>query len=148
MKAKFLNIFVSALLFSVTLYLPPVQAAEEAEAAEEESEEKKLPIKYYQIAPNIMTFYQSSGKKMGYIVVQVQVVVRGDDNLELIETHLPLMQDTLIDFFNRQEKDVVQDLNQRETLRQEAKARVAKVISDEIGDDIVENLLFTQYIFQ
>lgn len=132
------------------LSLTSLHAAEEApeETEEEKSEEDKLPIKYFQIAPNIMTFYQSSGRKMGYIVVQVQIVTRGDDNFALLETHLPLMQDALIDFFNRQEKAVVQDLNQRESLRQQATEKIAQVIKDEVGHDVVENVLFTQYVFQ
>ncbi|MCW8877511.1 MAG: flagellar basal body-associated FliL family protein [Kangiellaceae bacterium] len=142
--------FFTWILLALSLSHTPVYAAEEApeETEEEKKEEEKLPIKYFQIAPNIMTFYQSSGRKMGYIVVQVQIVTRGDDNLELLETHLPLMQDALIDFFNRQEKKVVQDLTQRESLRQQATEKIAQVIKDEVGYDVVENVLFTQYVFQ
>lgn len=119
-----------------------------AEETESGSEEEKLPLKYYQIAPNIMTFYQGTGRKLGYVVVQIQVVVRGDENLELVETHLPLMQDALTDFFNRQEKTTIHDQGQRKTLQTQAKEQVATALKDELGKDIIENLLFTQYIFQ
>jgi len=135
---------LSALLYFSLIFSAAAFAAEDAAEAEEEKE----PLRYYQISPNIMTFYQNTGRKMGYIVVQVQVVVRGDENLEIVETHLPLMQDTLIDFFNSQDKDTVKDLTQRETLRTQATERIATVLKDEVGKDVVENVLFTQYVFQ
>ena len=130
------------------LFIPFLAFGAEEAAEGEESEEKKLPLKYYQIAPNIMTFYQGTGKKMGYVVVQVQVVVRGEENLELVGIHLPLMQDALIDFFNRQEKKVIRDHTQRPTLQNQAKEKVAAALKEELGEDIIEDLLFTQYIFQ
>ncbi|TQV85591.1 hypothetical protein FLL46_20780 [Aliikangiella coralliicola] len=134
-------ILLCSLLFSMT-----AKSAEET--ATEEPEENKLPLMYYQIAPNILTFYQSTGRKIGYIVVQVQIVVRGQDDFDLIDLHLPLMQDALIDFFNRQDKKTIEDLTQRESLRQQATQRIAEVIQDEVGRNIVENVLFTQYVFQ
>ncbi|WP_444995934.1 flagellar basal body-associated FliL family protein [Aliikangiella sp. IMCC44359] len=118
------------------------------EQAEGKSDESKQPLMYFQIDPNILTFYQSTSKKFGYIVVQIQIVVRGQDNYDLVETNLPLVQDTLIDFFNRQSKETIQDLKQRENLRQEAKSKVDEVLKQELGISIVENLLFTQYVFQ
>ena len=133
------------LLLSLTMLASALGAAEsEPEAAKEN---KEPPI-YFQIDPNILTFYQNSGRKFGYVVVQVQVVVRGQDNADLLELHMPLMQDALIDFFNRQDKATIQDLKQRESLRQQAKQVVSQVIQQEVGSDIVDNLLFTQYIFQ
>ncbi len=121
---------------------------EEVTAEGEEEQEEQLPLKYYQISPNIMTFYQGTGRKMGYVVVQVQVVVRGDENLALVETHLPLMQDALIDFFNRQDKSVIRDQAQRKSLQQQAELRISEAVMEETGADIIENILFTQYIFQ
>lgn len=121
---------------------------EEAKEAEEASEAAKEPILYFQIDPNILTFFQSSGRKMAYIVVQVQVVVRGQDNYDLVEMHRPLIQDALTDFFNRQDKKSVQELALREKLRKQAGKVVADVIKEEVGLDVVEDLLFTQYVFQ
>lgn len=133
------------LIFILILVFSSFSTAAEEAPAEDESKE---PFMYYQISPNIMTFYQSTGRKMGYIVVQVQVVVRGQEDFDTVDLHLPLLQDTLVGFFNSQEKAVIQDLQQRENLRNEAKSKVAEVLKEELGRDIVENLLFTQYVFQ
>lgn len=136
-------ILALSFVFSTNLY-----SAEEVPEQAVEEEEEKEPVMYFRITPNILTFYQSTGRKIGYIVVQVQVVVRGQDNYDLVELHLPLIQDALTDFFNRQDKSIVSDLAQRESLRQQATVRVAEVIKEEVGTDVVENVLFTQYIFQ
>ncbi|WP_196140111.1 flagellar basal body-associated FliL family protein [Aliikangiella sp. G2MR2-5] len=144
---------LALLIFLLTLAasFPLVCAAEEAAQTEENSEEEgkpQLPLQYYLVTPNVMTFYQNSGRRLGYIVVQVQIVVRGDEKYELLATHLPLIQDALTDFFNRQTKEIVTDLNQRENLRIQAKDRVASILEAELGEPIVEDLLFTQYVYQ
>lgn len=139
MKTNLINIIIILALLS--LYSSSAVLAEE-------KEEEKEPLMYYRIDPNILTFYQNTGRKLGYIVVQVQVAVRGQDDYDLVELHLPLMQDTLIDFFNRQDKAVVKDLKKREELRQQATARVNEVLKEETAKEPVEDLLFTQYIFQ
>jgi len=109
---------------------------------------KKKPLHYFKINPNIITTYQNTGKKMKYIVVQVQIVVRGEDNYDTVETHMPLLQDALTDFFNRQDKIIIEDLAQRETLRLKALERVDEVLLEELGEDVIEGLIFTQYVYQ
>jgi len=118
--------------------------------AEEESEEQEElePIMYYEIQPNILTFYQGTGRKIGYVVVQVNIAVRGQENYDLVELHLPLIQDTLIDFFNKQHKSVIQPIAERENLRKKAEERVSQILKEETQKDVVENLLFTNYVYQ
>ena len=118
-----------------------------AEDDEEEVPEKE-PLMYFEVDPNILTFYQGTGKKIGYVVVQINLAVRGQENYDLVELHLPLIQDNLTGFFNEQDKSVIQPFSEREKLRVAAKNSVAAVIKEEVGKDIVENLLFTGYIFQ
>lgn len=124
------------------LYLPPIASAEET------VEEDKPELMYYEIEPNILTFYQGTGRKIGYVVVQVNVAVRGQDNYDLIELHMPLLQDVLIKFFNRQDKSVIQPFSEREQLRLKAMDVVKEALKEEIGKDIVENVLFTNYVYQ
>lgn len=119
-------------------------------SAEDEAEEaaSKKPILYYEIEPNILTFYQGTGKKLGYVVVQVTISVRGQENFDLVEQHLPLIQDDLIRFFNQQDKSIIQPFKERESLRLKAQASVDTVLKAEIGKNVVDNLLFTNYVYQ
>lgn len=136
--------FLAILAFFLT-----IAASERLQAEEDEKKQPELEsIMYFEIEPNILTFYQGTGRKIGYVVVQVNVAVRGQDNYDLVELHLPLIQDNLIDFFNRQDKSVIQPFSEREKLRLMAKESVAAVLKEETGKDIVENVLFTDYVYQ
>jgi flagellar FliL protein len=138
-----IGVFVGLFLF--VGIISPVYAEEESE---DEQAEQLEPLMYFEIHPNILTFYQGTGKKIGYVVVQVNIAVRGQDNYDLVENHLPLIQDNLIDFFNRKDKSVIQPFSERENLRVQAKESVAAVLKEETGLDVVENLLFTNYVYQ
>ena len=59
-----------------------------------------------------------------------------------------LLQDVLIKFFNRQDKSVIQPFSEREQLRLKAMDVVKEALKEEIGKDIVENVLFTNYVYQ
>jgi len=142
---QFTSKLLKTLGFLVLLSIPTAIIAEEENDGETEQQEALM---YYAVEPNTLTFYQGTGKKIGYIVVQVNIAVRGQENYDLVELHLPLIQDSLIDFFNRQDKTVIQDVKERESLRQQAQTNVSNVLKAETGKDIVENLLFTDYVYQ
>lgn len=133
------------LILMIFLSLSGGASAEEAEGAEEVD---IAELMYYEIEPNILTFYQGTGRKIGYVVVQVNIAVRGQDNYDLIELHMPLLQDVLIKFFNRQDKSVIQPFSERENLRLKAMEIVKEALKEEVGKDIIENVLFTNYVYQ
>jgi len=135
-------------LLILVLLLPGTNLGMLSAEETENEEEPKEELMYYEIEPNILTFYQGTGRKLGYIVVQVNLAVRGQDNYDLVELHLPLIQDNLIAFFNQQDKSVIQPFAEREQLRQKALASVKAVLLEEAGKDILENLLFTNYVYQ
>ena len=138
------NIFLMLLLILVFTSTNTV-CAEEDEGDEEETKEALM---YFEVEPNILTFYQGTGRKIGYVVVQVNLAVRGQDNYDLVELHLPLIQDNLIEFFNQQDKTVIQPFTEREQLRLKAMESVSIALTEEAGKDLVENLLFTNYVYQ
>ncbi len=143
-----MNIILNRLLVILALLLT-LMVPEKLFAEEEEGEEiEKEPLMYYEIEPNILTFYQGTGKKIGYVVVQINLAVRGQENYDLVELHVPLIQDNLIDFFNKQDKSIIQPFSEREKLRLQAQASVEAILQQEVGKDIIENLLFTNYVFQ
>jgi len=142
--ALIFNRVVLILTLSAVILMPMRLLAED----EGEEQPEQEPIMYFEIEPNILTFYQGTGRKIGYVVVQVNIAVRGQENYDLVELHLPLIQDNLIDFFNKQDKSVIQPFKEREKLRNNAQQSVAMVLKEETGKDLVENLLFTNYVYQ
>jgi len=141
------NSLRNLLIMLVLVFISSISATLLAEESEDDKPVVE-PLMYFAIEPNTLTFYQGTGKKLGYIVVQVNIAVRGQENYDLVEVNLPLIQDNLIDFFNRQDKSVIQNIKEREALRVKAKASVAAVLKAEVGKDVVENLLFTNYVYQ
>jgi flagellar basal body-associated protein FliL len=107
-----------------------------------------VPLLYFDVDPKIMTLYQKTGHKLGYVVVQINLAVKGEKNIELLELHTPLIQDALIDFFNRQDEKSIQDIQKRSTLIKGAKKHVSNALKEELGQDIIESLLFTDYVYQ
>jgi len=142
------RLIILGLMFAFSLSTPLMAAEDDDEVVEEGEEETKEPIQYYAIEPNILTFYQGTGKKIGYVVVQVNIAVRGQENYDLLDLHKPLIQDNLIDFFNKKDKSVIQPIQARQQLLKEAKQSVSAVLKKETGKDIIENLLFTNYVYQ
>ena len=142
--------FLVTLIMMLTLISPVLLAAEEGEVSKDGAvkEPKKEPMMYYEIEPNILTFYQGTGRKLGYVVVQVNVAVRGQDNFDTVEENLPLLQDNLIAFFNAQDKSVIQPIAKRDDLRLRALESANTALEAEIGEKIIENLLFTNYVYQ
>jgi len=143
-----MSIILSRLLIILALLLTLTMPGKLFAEEEEGEQVEKEPLMYYEIEPNILTFYQGTGKKIGYVVVQINLAVRGQENYDLVELHVPLIQDNLIDFFNKQDKSVIQPFNEREKLRLQAQASVEAVLQEELGKDVIENLLFTNYVFQ
>lgn len=139
------NSLLIILTLIVAIALPQRLLAEDEEIKKTAELE---PIMYLEIEPKILTFYQGTGRKIGYVVVQVNVAVRGQENYDLVELHVPLIQDNLIDFFNKQDKSVIRPFSERENLRLQALQSVTAVLEEETGKDIVENLLFTDYVYQ
>ncbi|PHS14975.1 MAG: hypothetical protein COA86_15040 [Kangiella sp.] len=142
-KTFFILIFPLLTFVSV-----PFAVAEDEDEEDSEEVAEVIPIMYFDIDPKILTFYQGTGRKIGYVVVQINIAVKGQENLDLVELHSPLIQDNLIDFFNRQDKKTIQDFSEREGLRQKAQESVAAVLEGEVGKNIVESLLFTDYVYQ
>ena len=141
------SVFIAFLAFA-SIAASPIALAEDEEEGEESEEVEVIPLMYFDIDPKVLTFYQGTGRKIGYVVVQINIAVKGQENLDLVELHSPLIQDNLIDFFNRQDKKTIQDFSEREGLRQKAQESVAAVLEEEVGKNIIESLLFTDYVYQ
>jgi len=117
-----------------------------AEEGEENAEQP--PLMYFPVEPKTLTFYQGTGRKIKYIVVQVEIAVKGQDNYDLVEENLPLIQDALTDYFHSLDKSMVEDLAKRRQMQEEVKKRLNEVLQEETKVAPVEEVLFTDYMYQ
>lgn len=105
--------------------------------------------KYFELYPNMVTNYQRTDGKVGFLSIGIQLKVKGAAGVELIKQHLPLLQDAVVWLLRGQDETTVKDLAQRETLRQQALTELQTRLETETKQkEIIQDLLFTKYVWQ
>jgi len=121
-------------------------AASFSVSAEESTGPKVL---YYDLDPNIITNYQKPpARRLGFVTIDVQFEVNSEEKLDLLEHHKALLEDTLIDIINQQEETLIKDTARRGELRDLIKSRVSEVLKEETGNEVIQSVLITKFIFQ
>ncbi|CUS47581.1 MAG: flagellar FliL protein [Idiomarinaceae bacterium HL-53] len=105
---------------------------------------------YFGFEPDITTNYLKSGgaSQLGYIRVAVEVRVPRTQDLRLIEYHAPLLRDAFIRVLSTETEARVRSLTGREEIRLACLAAAKELIQRETGQDIIQDLIFTKYIYQ
>ncbi|MDP2573061.1 flagellar basal body-associated protein FliL [Vibrio penaeicida] len=118
-------------------------------AAGATEEEKTGPqFAYYTLQPDLTTNFHTSGKKLGYLQVRIDIMVADATFVPLLEQHTPLIRDAVIDLLGKQSEDKVKSLSGREDLRKELMAHLNEILLPETGKTVVADLLFTKYLYQ
>jgi flagellar FliL protein len=112
-------------------------------------EAQKPDIKYYDLDPNIITNYQKPpSRRLGFVTVDVQFQVRGEEGLDILDYHKPLIEDALIDVINSQPEEVIKDNTKRSEIRDAIKTKLTAILKEETGKEVIEDVLFTKFIYQ
>ena len=65
-----------------------------------------------------------------------------------IEHHAPLIRDTIISIIGQQSAQQIKSLAGREKIRQLSKQKINQLLLAETGHTAINELLFTQYLYQ
>ncbi len=118
----------------------PAQALADAMAPE---------VGYYDITPDFTTNLASNGAgRMHYLRVHVNVMVKDANDLPLLTEHDALIRDAILTIIGAKEYNAIATAAGREALRAECRARVAEILSNKKGGPVIQDLLFTNYIYQ
>ncbi|MDF0533439.1 flagellar basal body-associated protein FliL [Shewanella yunxiaonensis] len=137
------KLLLLALLTMMGAWLP-VHAAEtekEQPAATEDN------YAYYGFEPEIVTNYISNRKKLGFVRISVELMVKNPDDLLEIQHHDPLLRSAIVEILGNQTEDKVKSLTGREEIRKECFDTVNRLLQQETGKELVVNLLFTSYLY-
>ncbi|MCG6202119.1 flagellar basal body-associated FliL family protein [Psychromonas antarctica] len=134
-KALFCVLCLS--LFSSTLF------AEEAS-----SEDNQNGYQYFLLEPDIITNYIKPGKRIGFIRVTVELMVKTKGNYTLLEKNEPLIRDKIITVFGEQNEEIVKSVTERDSIRQRCLKEINDLLYAQTGKNPVEDLLFTKYLYQ
>ncbi len=117
-------------------------------ADEEATEEIKDDYQYFLIEPDIITNYIKPGKRIGFIRVTVELMVKSKGNYAVLENHEPLIRDKIITVFGEQNEAIVKSVIDRDDIRQRCLEEINDLLYAETGKKPVEDLLFTKYLYQ
>lgn len=110
------------------------------------AEEEKVSTSYLDIKPSIVTNYGGVGK-LSYFKSDISLRVVSSDE-ERVMWHLPYIRSELVSLFSRQDEVALTTREGKEGLRQQALEAVQKVLQEEEGAPLIEDLLFTNFIIQ
>ncbi|MGR5066161.1 flagellar basal body-associated protein FliL [Photobacterium sp. DNB22_13_2] len=103
---------------------------------------------YYTLAPDITTNYVSQGKRIGYLRLQIDLMVADPSLIPEVEHHAPLIRDAIISIIGQQPEARIKSLAGREEIRQACLNKVNELLLIETNKRILTELLFTKYLYQ
>lgn len=130
----------------------PAAAAAEGEVAEEVSapvpEVAETGTAKYVTMPRPFTFNVPGTSRDRLVQIKVQLMVRGDNNEELAQKHIPLIEGALLKAFSTGNADALATAAGKDALKLKAAQEVQKAVIDVTGSKIVEEVLFTGFVMQ
>lgn len=102
---------------------------------------------YYGFDPEIVTNYISNRKKLGFVKISVELMVKNPEDLLILQRHDPLLRAALVEILGNQSEEKVKSLIGREEIRRECFDMLNNLIIKESGKSVILNLLFTSYLY-
>ncbi|SRR5690554_207828 len=134
-------------LCSVTFW-PGQALAEEAEEAEEVSEEKAA-TDYIAMEPAFVTHVGEPGSKITYLKAAVTIRASGATVRPAVEAHMPRLRHELVMLFGEQtDLDRLSSMEGQQALREEAARRINGVLEEQQTGETITGVLFTEFVVQ
>ncbi len=126
------------------LFAPFVSAQDAAPA-----KAAKPKIVYYGFDPDIVTnFVSSNAKSLGYVRVTMELMIKDEKYLPIIEHNEPMILDAIIGVFGKEQENAVKSLTGREEIRIKILNRLNELMKKETGNEMIQDVLFTKYLYQ
>lgn len=102
---------------------------------------------YFGFEPDIITNYVNNKKKLGYIRITAELMVKNVANLEAVEHHAPLLRDAIIGVLGKEPEEKIRSLTGREEVRLKCVREIKRLLKKETGSEIIKDVLFTKYLY-
>ena len=120
--------------------------AAELEAPPEEDASLK-PAIYYPLKPAIIVNFQARGRQR-FLQAELTLLVRDEMVIQAVETHMPMIRNSLVMLFGGQTYEELQTAEGKEKLQGEAVQQLQTLLEQETGKAGVEKVLFTNFVMQ
>ena len=128
---------LSALLFAVVLGVSAPAQSFRGETAD---------YAYFGFEPDIITNYISEGKKLGFIRLTMEIMVKHPDHVALIEYHAPLLRAAVVEILGEQSGLKIKSLAGRLEIRNQCLDKINELLKEETGQELAVALLFTKFL--
>ena len=118
------------------LFLPAFVLAEGEEAA-------KPAIEYLEMAPKFTVNLAGHRK---YLMIDIQLMIDGEQNVEKIKKHMPALRHELIMLYSGRDASELSSMEQREALRQETIVAIRKTLDKYENSDGFRDVFFTEFL--
>ncbi|MEH6493194.1 flagellar basal body-associated FliL family protein [Halopseudomonas sp.] len=123
-------------------------SGDDEEAAEQEPAEPVKQVALYQaLEPPFVVNYTDSGRQR-YMQVSVVLMGRNAEGMAKLNQHLPLIRNQLVMLFGSEEFSTLMSPEGKEALREKASLAVKALLEKEVGDPVIESVLFTNMVLQ
>ncbi|MBT3206407.1 MAG: hypothetical protein HOG41_00890 [Gammaproteobacteria bacterium] len=140
MSNKSIIVFLSLLLlcFSTPLF-----------AAEEGEEPSKDKPSYISLGKKPMVLNLSTdGKRLTFLQIKADVLVKNDDAKEVIEAHIPAIRHKLIVILSEQKVNDMKTPVKREEIRKLATSEIRDMIEKMTSNNDISEILFSNFLVQ
>jgi flagellar FliL protein len=111
----------------------------------EESKDSKP--QFYKFKPSFVVNVPDRGQ-IRYLQVDVELMTRNPKMIENIEAYAPLIRNDLITLFSSQNYEDLVSVEGKELLRTKSLEIVQKIMKENVGENAVDQVLFTNFVTQ
>lgn len=149
-KSKMLIIIIAVLVVlmiggGVAAFLM-MSGGEEA-PVDDVAEPTQMPAIYFDFKPPFVVNYQWKGRQR-YVQISMSVMTRNPAAIDTINTHMPLVRNNLVMVLGSQDFEMLRIPEGKEALRQSVLEELQKILTEEMGEPGIEQVLFTNFVMQ
>lgn len=116
-------------------------------ADEEPAPAQKTPA-YVSLGDPMVLNLASGDKRLAYLQVKVDVLVKDEDQQDLVKLHAPALRHEVILALSEQKSTDMKSPLKREEVRKQMSDRIRAVYRDLSGSDDIEEILFSNFLVQ
>jgi flagellar FliL protein len=105
------------------------------------------PAIYYPLKPAIIVNFQARGRQR-FLQAELTLLVRDEMVIQAVETHMPMIRNSLVMLFGGQTYEELQTAEGKELLQEQAVQQLQALLEQETGKPGVEKVLFTNFVMQ
>lgn len=127
-------------MLAIMFFVQEVQAEEETAAGPN--------VQYVDLKPSFVANFGGPSKKLKFAKIDVSVRVNSVADGNTVESHFPLLRNEFVLLISQQSAEAISSMEGQEKLRLDALKSFRKVLKEEVGQPLVEDLLFTNFVLQ